>query len=214
MGDQPQTGLRERKKLATREALHEAALRLFAARGYRTTTVADIAAADVSERTFFRYFRSKEDVALQDVGRLLPQLEEAIQGRPPDEAPLRALLNAFLAVAESAEAPQLALLYSGPPMSWPTPPTQSGARMLTALEAAVAAALLTRPGAPAEPEQDRRFRVLIAARAGFAAFRSALIRFHELGGVEALPAERFVALVREAFALLEDGCRAPSRAPR
>ena len=91
MGDQPQTGLRERKKLATREALHEAALRLFAARGYRTTTVADIAAAaDVSERTFFRYFRSKEDGALQDVGRLLPQLEVAIQGRPPDEAPQRA----------------------------------------------------------------------------------------------------------------------------
>ena len=209
MGDRPQTGLRERKKLATREALHEAALRLFAERGYRATTVADIAdAANVSERTFFRYFRSKEDVALQDLGRLLPRLEQAIRERPSSEPPLRALLNAFLGLAESAEAPQLALLYSGPPMSWSTPPTQSGVRILIALEAAVAAALLSRPGAPAEPEDARRFRVLIAARAGFAAFRSALIRFHELGGVEALPAGRFAELAREAFAFLEDGCRA------
>lgn len=212
MSDAPHTGLRERKKAATREALHETALRLFAERGYRATTVADIAeAADVSERTFFRYFRSKEDVALQDVSRLLPQLEEAIQGRPPSEPPLRALLNAFLAVSESAEAPQLALLYSGPPMSWSTPPRWSGARVLTTLESAVASALLSRPGDPAEAEDARRFRVLVAARAGLAAFRSALIRFHELGGVEALPVSRFVALMRDAFGLLEDGCRDPSQ---
>jgi len=211
MDDRAHIGLRERKKAATREALHEAALLLFAERGYRATTVADIAAAgNVSERTFFRYFRSKEDVALQDVRRLLPKLEQAIRERPPSEPPVRALLHAFLAVAESAEAPQLALLYSGPPISWATPPTQSGARVLTTLEAAMAAALLSRAGDPAEAEDARRFRVLVAARAGVSAFRSALIRFHELGGVEALPGERFLGLVREAFALLEDGCRAPS----
>jgi len=212
MSDALHTGLRERKKAATREALHEAALRLFAERGYRATTVTDIAAAaDVSERTFFRYFRSKEDVALQDVGRLLPRLEQAIRERPVAEAPLHALLNAFLAVAVSADAPQLALLYSGPPISWATPPTRSGVRLLTVLEAAVAEALLARPADPEEPADARRFRVLIAARAGFAAFRSALIRFHELGGVDAVPAGRFIELVREAFAVLDDGCRAPSR---
>ena len=211
MDDDPHTSLRERKKTATREALHEAALRLFAERGYRATTIADIAAAaNVSQRTFFRYFRSKDDVALQDVGRLLPRLRQAIVARPPSEPPLRALLNAFLAVAEGAEGPQLALLYSGPPMSWSTPPRQSGIRVLIALETTVASALLSRPGDPVEPEDARRFRTLVAARAGLAALRSALIRFHELGGIEALPAERFIELVREAFAVLEDGCRAPS----
>lgn len=208
MNDATQTGLRERKKAATREALHEAALRLFAERGYAATTVADVAAAaNVSERTFFRYFQSKEDVALQDVTRLLPQLEQAICTRPPSEPPLQALLHGFLAVVQGAEAPQLALLYSGPPISWPAPLRQSGVRVLTTLEATVAAALLSRPGAPGEPEDERSFRVLVAARAGFAAFRSALIRFHELGGLETQPAERFVRLVEEAFALLENGCR-------
>ena len=190
-----------------REALRLAAVRLFAERGYHATTVADIAeAVNVSQRTFFRYFRSKEDVALQDVTSLLPRLEEAIRGRPPSEPPLRALRNAFVSIAENAEAPQLALLYSGPPISWSTPPTQSGVRIMITLEAALAAALAARPGDAGEAEEARRFRVLIAARAGLAAIRSAFIEYHELGGVEAQPAERFVELVDEAFALLESGC--------
>ncbi|MEU2419508.1 TetR family transcriptional regulator [Streptomyces sp. NPDC007851] len=89
--------LRERKKQRTRDALLRSALELFVAQGYEHTTVDEIAeSVDVSQRTFFRYFASKEEVAF-----FLPRLTEAyyvaaLRRRPPEEAPLEALRAAVL----------------------------------------------------------------------------------------------------------------------
>ena len=85
-------GLRERKKQRTREQIIEAAMGLFAERGYHATTIADIAeAADVAPRTFFSYFPSKEAVVFHNVDRDLDGLASALQDRLPGETAFDAL---------------------------------------------------------------------------------------------------------------------------
>jgi AcrR family transcriptional regulator len=87
---------RERKKQRTRDALLRAALELFEAKGYEHTAVREITdAVDVSERTFFRYFASKEDLTLSFVRDGSDALLEALAARPPEEEPLTALRQAF-----------------------------------------------------------------------------------------------------------------------
>jgi len=87
---------RERKKRQTRDALVHAALKLFNAKGYEHTTVREITdAVDVSERTFFRYFASKEDLALSFVRDATGALLRALAARPAAEPPLTALRNSF-----------------------------------------------------------------------------------------------------------------------
>jgi AcrR family transcriptional regulator len=86
------TGRRERKKQLTRQALVDAAVRLFTERGYDETTVADIAAvADVSTRTFFLHFATKEDVLLADPADRVRRGLGVIADRDP-VAPVAAVL--------------------------------------------------------------------------------------------------------------------------
>ena len=91
-----QPGLRERKKLKTRWAIQAHALRLFEAQGYEQTTVDQIAAAaEVSPSTFFRYFKTKEEVVLQD--EYDPMLTAIIAGAPAELNPLAAIRYAVVA---------------------------------------------------------------------------------------------------------------------
>ncbi|MEV6980790.1 TetR family transcriptional regulator [Sphaerisporangium sp. NPDC051017] len=89
-------GLRERKKHRTRLALCDAAFELFLEQGFESTTVDQIAAAvDVSPRTFFRYFGSKEDLALDYTVEYDELITTALAARPEDEPPFQALTNAY-----------------------------------------------------------------------------------------------------------------------
>jgi AcrR family transcriptional regulator len=85
-------GLRERKKAATRQALHEAAVRLAGEHGADKVTVEAIAdAASVSRRTFSNYFASKEEALLHGDHMRMRVLLEVVHARPLDESPWTAL---------------------------------------------------------------------------------------------------------------------------
>ncbi|MFE3585580.1 TetR/AcrR family transcriptional regulator [Streptomyces vinaceus] len=93
----PAPGLRERKKRRTRDALLRAALLLFVAQGYEHTTVDEITdAVDVSQRTFFRYFANKEEVAFAVQDLVESHFVAALRARPAAEGPLEALRRAVL----------------------------------------------------------------------------------------------------------------------
>ncbi|MGX1103751.1 AcrR family transcriptional regulator [Bradyrhizobium elkanii] len=92
----PAAGLRARKRQETRERLTKAAMMLFLERGFEATTLDDIvAAADVSRRTFFHYFASKEDVVLAWQEDGTAALIAAVAARPATESMLQAAENAI-----------------------------------------------------------------------------------------------------------------------
>jgi AcrR family transcriptional regulator len=87
-------GLRERKKIKTRQAIRREAFRLIDENGYAATTVEQIAeAAEVSPSTFFRYFPSKESVLLAD--DMDPMILEALAQQPPELSPIQAFRGAY-----------------------------------------------------------------------------------------------------------------------
>jgi AcrR family transcriptional regulator len=85
-------GLRESKKLRTRQEIADRAMQLFATRGFDHVTVAEVAAAaGVSDKTVFNYFPTKEDLFFDEVPKREAALVEAISRREPGESILAAL---------------------------------------------------------------------------------------------------------------------------
>src|SRR3954468_16018733 len=115
--DTPALGLRERKKLKTRQHIAETARRLFSERGFERVTVAEIArAADVSEQTVFNYFPTKEDLVYWRRGSFEEDLLTAVRDRAPGESILSAfgrfllVQRGLLGQADPAAREQLAAL--------------------------------------------------------------------------------------------------------
>jgi len=100
------TGLRERKKLQTRQHIFDAARKLFDQRGFDAVTVADVArAADVSEVTVFNYFPTKEDLFYGGMQFFEEQLIEAVRSRPSGESAIRAFRQALLTSIDALSSP-------------------------------------------------------------------------------------------------------------
>jgi AcrR family transcriptional regulator len=97
-------GLRERKKQQTRETIERVALRLFAEQGYEQTTLAQIAeAADISPRTIFSYFESKEDILFCLEPAYIERAKELLESRPAGATTVDALREFIASFPEPDE---------------------------------------------------------------------------------------------------------------
>lgn len=212
------SGLRERKKQHTRDALLHAALHLFTTRGYERTTVDGIVeAVDVSQRTFFRYFASKEEVlfATQDLveARFLAEL----RGRPAHEPPLEAMRQAVFAAWDAVElsgtSPAAVELHVRTFRMIESQPALLAAHMrrCLAMEEEIASVIAGREGL--DVDADPRPRVAVAAFSGTMRVTGQLWGRSGDGSLASLRALAETHLDRLGPALASDW-RAPERAPR
>ena len=201
---EPRASLRERKKAATRRSLRRAALDLVAERGFAHVTVEDIAAAaDVSPRTFFNYFPTKEAALFGTDPERIPVLRERLISTAPGEPALEALRMIMVSDAR-AVADELGEL-SGDPADWlrrmkgaHTDPQLRAARaaQMAMVERVIAEGLAERLGT--DPDRDPYPSLLAATAAGV--FRASISFWAGSGGT--VPLEH---LVDQAFRALADG---------
>ncbi len=195
--DESAPGLRERHRRRTAAQLEQVALQLFVERGFDATTVDDIAAAaEVSRRTFFRYYASKEDVLLADHPKNLAALREALAARPASEPILTALREALMSLSGPYEEDRERVLRRAKLMRT-TPSLQARSLMLQReWEQAVCEMVAEHLGVDAQG--DLRPAVVAATMLG--ATRAAFSMWLEGGGEAHLP-----SLVAEALDLLDSG---------
>jgi AcrR family transcriptional regulator len=205
----PGIGRREAHKRATRQALLDAADRLFHERGVSQTTVRDIAeAAGVTERTFFRYFRTKEDLIIRDAFAWMPTFQQAILARPAGEPPLlavrRALESLMAAITRIDAASPLTLFAEGAPADRLG---LSALGVMRKLETDLADVLEQRLAREAQPDHDqtamRRFDAEVLARTAVAAFRTAMLHDSFLRRTGAAERPGLGQLLDRAFDVLD-----------
>ncbi|MDX8055865.1 TetR family transcriptional regulator [Lentzea sp. BCCO 10_0798] len=172
--NQPGESLRDRKKRRTRAALERATVRLAAEKGYDHVTVEEIAAeADVSVRTFFNYFASKDEALIGADPEAGPRMAERILAFPDTVTPFEAYRSSVLAeiTDELNNARDLWLLRKEVLMQRPDLLVRAFANSAES-EQLLADAVGQRAGLP---ESHVYPRLLVAA--GSAAFRCAVTRW-------------------------------------
>ncbi|MGW7452584.1 TetR/AcrR family transcriptional regulator [Streptomyces sp. NPDC054787] len=187
----PVAGLRERKKRRTRSALLRAALLLFISQGYDRTTVDEITdAVDVSQRTFFRYFANKEEVAFAVQDLVESHFLAELRARPAAEGPLEALRGAALAAWDTveeaiSEAVPVELYMRGYRLIESTPALLAvHLRRSTELEERISRLIAAREGL--DVDADPRPRVVVAAFCGVMRLTGRLWGQGEDGSVAAI----------------------------
>jgi AcrR family transcriptional regulator len=96
--DQP--GLRQRKKERIRQAITDAAMRLFLEHGFDNVSIIKIAAAaDVSVQTVYNYFPAKADLVFDEADQIISDLQRAVRHRPPGQSALSAIRGYFASIA-------------------------------------------------------------------------------------------------------------------
>lgn len=166
-------GLRERKKARTREALLAAALDLFSRQGFDGTTVEDIAdACEVSPRTFFRYFPSKEAVLFGDSEARCDALIGSLAAQPTEVGPFDALHAAMLDLASSYRDDREVLLLRARVLQESVQMRAYKAEHQRGWEEAVAEELARRARAAKRPLS--RFELRLVSGLAVAALRAAL----------------------------------------
>ncbi|MEV6160333.1 TetR family transcriptional regulator [Streptomyces sp. NPDC052052] len=163
-------GLRERKKEATRRAVHEATLRLTIEHGFEHVTVEAVAdAAGISRRTFSNYFASKEDALLYGEEQHIRALVQAVRDRPAEESAWEALRAVMMQFAERVPRAERAwALRTRLAMRHPSLLARQLANH-AALERDLADAVATRRGPTQEP-----VRPLVLAAAFLSSLRIAM----------------------------------------
>ena len=101
-------GLRERKRRETLQRITDAGMCLFLEKGYEATTLDDIAAAaDISRRTFFYYFKSKDDILLSLQSGMGEMITGALRAETPDKRPLDAVRDAVIKACAHVPADEM-----------------------------------------------------------------------------------------------------------
>lgn len=187
----PPEGVRERKQRETRRRIAETGLQLFLLNGYEATTLDAIAAeAGISRRTFFSYFKSKDDIVLAWQESAWDAILADLLGVSPDEDPLDAVRDTLLKHAGQYESDRMIALDRVMRASEALMARKQSAYV--AQEEALHAALCEVWRQP-----QRRDALRIVAMVSIGAMRLAIEAWGRQGGGR--PATRFL---EEAFAIL------------
>ena len=186
-------GWRERKRRETLQRIAETGLKLFIEKGYEATTLEAIAAASgISARTFFYYFKSKEDILLAWQQGLPEAVRAAILAESPDQSPIHLVRNAFVKLAVQFNSEQAVAI-------------DRILRSTEQLRASNQAKFLSMEKAAFEalsehwPQARRRRALQVVAMASVGAMRLSVDAWADEGGQKPL-----ASFIKQMFSALED----------